>query len=245
MIKYEKNDALVFLSGIKSNSVDLILIDAPYIISKKSGYTNNAPDKTDYIAKYGKHTIDFGEWDKQELNLENIISESYRVLKPKGTFICFYDFWKIPELKECAEKFGFKQPRLCCWNKTNPVPINSKLNYLSNAKEFFITFVKKSKPTFNSQYDNGEYYCELEDCDTYFLPICHGKERSKHPTQKPLALIKDLISKHSNENDFVIDFFAGSGTTGVACKELNRNCAMCEINEEYVEIIKKRIEQMA
>ena len=241
MIKYEQNDALAFLSKIKSNSVDLILTDPPYIISRDSGFINNSPDKTDYIAKYGKHTIDFGEWDKQELNLENIISESYRVLKPTGTFICFYDFWKIPELKLCAEKIGFKQPRLCCWNKTNPVPINSKLNYLSNAKEFFVTFVKKSKPTFNSQYDSGEYYCEPENSDTYFLPICHGKERSKHPTQKPLALIRELISKHSNENDLVIDFFAGSGTTGVACRQLNRNCNMCEINEDYIEIIKNRL----
>jgi len=68
------------------------LTDPPYIISRDSGFINNSPDKTDYIAKYGKYTIDFGEWDKQELNLENIISESYRVLKPTGTFICFYDF---------------------------------------------------------------------------------------------------------------------------------------------------------
>lgn len=227
MIQYEQNDALQFINNIVSNSVDLILTDPPYIISRDSGYVNNAPDKTDYIAKYGKHTIEFGEWDKQELNLPTLLSEFYRILKPQGTLLMFYDFWKMQELKECAEKVKFKQPRLGVWNKTNPVPINSKLNYLSNGKEFFITFVKKSKPTFNSEYDNGEYYY-TENTDTYFLPILHGKERTKHPTQKPLSLIKDLILKHSNEGDMIIDCFAGSGTTGIACKELNRGCLMCE-----------------
>lgn len=241
MIEYKQQDALIFLKSLDSNSVDLVLTDPPYLISKDSGYVNNSPDKLDYIAKYGKHKIDFGEWDKQELNLEVILSEFYRILKPSGTLLMFYDFWKLQEVKECAEKFKFKQSRIGVWNKTNPVPINSKLNYLSNSKEFFITFVKKSKPTFNSEYDNGEYYYELENCDTYFLPILHGKERTKHPTQKPLALIKDLILKHSNENDLVIDCFAGSGTTGVACEKLNRNCLMCEINSDYIDIIKNRV----
>lgn len=240
MVRYEQKDAILFLNDIAPNSVDLILIDPPYIISRDSGYVNNAPDKVDYIAKYGKHKIDFGEWDKQELNLQNLFSEFYRILKPSGTLLMFYDFWKMQEVKECAEGLKFAQPRLGIWNKTNPVPINSKLNYLSNSKEYFVSFVKKSKPTFNSEYDNGDYYYE-ENVDTYFLPILHGKERTKHPTQKPLALIEDLIKKHSNEGDLVVDCFAGSGTTGEVCKNLNRECLMCEINPEYMQIIEQRL----
>lgn len=146
-------------------------------------------------------------------------------------------------VKKEAERCGFKQPRLGCWNKTNPVPINSKLNYLSNAKEFFVTFVKKSKPTFNSEYDNAEYYYDLSDSDTYFMPIVHGKERLKHPTQKPLKLFENLISKHSNEGDAVLDFFAGTGTTGVACRALGRKCILCESNLEYVDLIKDRLKE--
>lgn len=156
-------------------------------------------------------------------------------------FLMFYDFWKMQEVKELAEQVGFKQLRLGCWNKTNPVPINSKINYLSNAKEFFVSFVKKSKPTFNSEYDNAEYYCREEECDTYFYPIVHGKERLKHPTQKPLKLIENLVNKHSNEGDWVLDFFAGTGTTGEACQNLNRNCTLCEIDKVYYDLIEKRL----
>ena len=87
------------------------------------------------------------------------------------------------------------------------------MNYLSNAIEFFFTFVKGKKPTFHSVYDNG----------VYKYPICHGKERYDHPTQKPLSLICDIINKHSNEGDVVLDNFAGTGTTAHACILNNRN----------------------
>ena len=211
--------------------VDAIITDSPYIISKKSGYVNNAPDKKDYIAKYGKHTIDFGEWDKIDININLIFERFYKLLKDGGTVVFFYDGWKMQELKECAEMEKFKQPRLCQWIKTNPVPINSKLNYLNNAKEYFATFIKKSKPTFNSKYDNG----------VYEYPICSGNERTSHPTQKPYKLIADLVFIHSNENDLVLDYFMGSGTTGVACKNLNRNFIGIELDEKYFTIAKDRI----
>ena len=201
---------------------------------------NNSPDKVDYIAKYGKHKIDFGEWDKNEVCLQTLLSEFYRILKPSGTLIMFYDFWKMQELKECAEQLKFKQARLGIWNKTNPVPINSKVNYLSNSREFFVTFVKKSKPTFNSEYDDGNYYVP-EAGDTYYLPILHGKERTSHPTQKPLSLIKDLVKKHSNEGDVVLDPFSGTFTTCYVAKQLNRKFIGIEIQEEYLKIGLRRL----
>ena len=239
-IELWQGDCLSYIPNIPKESVDLILIDPPYIISKDSGYINNSADRQDYIAKYGNHKIDFGDWDKTELNIQNLFTEFYRILKSNGTLIMFYDFWKMQELKECAESLKFKQARLGIWNKTNPVPINSKLNYLSNSREFFVTFVKKSKPTFNSKYDDGNYYV-IEENDTYYLPILHGKERTEHPTQKPLILIEDLIKKHSNEDDMVLDCFMGSGTTGVACKNLNRKFIGIELDDTYYEIAKNRI----
>ena len=81
----------------------------------------------------------------------------------------------------------------------------------------------------------------IENCDTYYLPIVHGKERTKHQTQKPIKLIEDLVLKHSNEGDFVLDCFAGSGTTGVACQKHNRNCLLVEKEPSYIEIIKTRL----
>jgi DNA modification methylase len=115
--------------------------------------------------------------------------------------------------------------------KTNPVPINSKINYLTNSREIAIVGVKKGKPTFHSEYDKG----------VYEYPICHDKGRF-HPTQKPLALMEDLILKHSNEGDLVVDCFAGSATTAVAAHNTGRNFVGCEIDPEYYEKSVKRLE---
>ena len=232
-IKLYNGDCLKRMDKLiaKGIKVDAIITDPPYIISRDSGYVNNAPDKQDYIKKYGKHKIDFGEWDKKELELKSLLEKFYALLNDGGTLIMFYDIWKFQELKAFADIVKFKQPRIGEWVKTNPVPINSKLNYLSNCKEYFVTFTKKSKPTFNSQYDNA----------TYSYPICGGKERTKHPTQKPLTLFEDLVIKHTNENDLVLDPFMGSGTTGVACKNLKRRFIGVELDNNYFEIAKTRV----
>ncbi len=224
-------DCILELPKIDSNTIDLVIIDPPYLISKDSNFKKISENTSDEMRVKYNISIDFGDWDKIELDWNFLFSESSRVLKKSGTLIVFYDIWKSTEIKETASNFGFKQPRVCGWVKTNPVPINSKLNYLSNATEYFFTFVKGKKPTFNSEYDNGFYH----------YPICHGKERYKHPTQKPLSLIKDLISKHSNSGDLVLDTFAGTGTTAHACLELNRDFIVIEKDVEYFDIIKQRI----
>lgn len=225
-------DCFNVLKKIPNNTINLICIDPPYLISRqtnfdKGGAWNNNNDKR---CRASPPKTDFGEWDRTELDIIALFKEYYRVLRPSGTIICFYDIWKIQELKEAAENAKFKQLRLCKWEKTNPIPINSKLNYLTNASEYFISAVKGSKPTFNSEYDKGIY--------TY--PICSGSERTSHPTQKPLVLIEELIKKHSNENDLVLDCFMGSGTTGVACLNTNRNFIGIELNEEYYNIALQR-----
>jgi site-specific DNA-methyltransferase (adenine-specific) len=227
-------DCFQELIKIKSNSIDLILTDPPYLISRSSGFKNYSDKTSKQMATKYNISIDFGEWDKQELDWDFIFSEYYRILKKGGTLIIFYDIWKSNEIKNFADKYKFKQPRVGAWVRTNPVPINSSINYLSNSTEYFFTFVKGGKPTFNSKYDNG----------LYFYPICHGKERYEHPTQKPLALIKDLISKHSNPGDLVLDTFAGTGTTAHASVLLDRNYIVIERDEKYFEIIKKRINKI-
>ena len=236
MYKLLQGDCLELLKKIPNNSIDLILIDPPYIISKKSNFDKGGSwnDAANKRCRKTPPKTDFGEWDKKELDLNHLFQEYYRILKPHGTLLCFYDIWKIQELKECGEDNKFKQFRLCRWDKTNPVPVNSKLNYLSNASEYFITCVKEGKPTFNSEYDKG----------IYERPICSGKERTVHPTQKPLSLITDLILKHSNEKDLVLDCFMGSGTTGVAARNTNRNFIGIELDEDYFNIAKDRIEDV-
>lgn len=233
MIYLYNMDCLDFLAELPNKFVDLILIDPPYEISRKSNFVSGKPTGRD-IDRFRVST-DFGDWDKNfSETMKLVVQECFRILKPSGTFFSFYDLWKISYLKEWLENAGFKQIRFAEWIKTNPVPINSKTNYLTNSREIMISGVKNGNPTFNSEYDNG----------VYSYPICHEKGRF-HPTQKPLLLIEDILRKHSNENDIIVDCFSGSGTTAVACKRLNRNFIGCELNKEFYEKSLKRIEEQS
>lgn len=227
-IEVKNQDCFEFLKDISNSSVDLILIDPPYNISRDTNFAKSQKSNRD-VDRF-RMSMDFGEWDKEEINLDLLLKECYRVLKKSGTIICFYDIWKITNLKNSLEVNKFKQIRLIQWLKTNPVPINSKINYLTNVIEFAIVGVKVNKPTFNSEYDNG----------IYSFPIYHNKDRF-HPTQKPIKLIEALILKHTNENDLVLDCFSGSGTTALACKNTDRNFIGCELDKEYYEKSVERI----
>ena len=184
-----------------------------------------------YASIYGKKysvQTDYGEWDSQfsmEI-LDKFIGEYYKKLRKGGTVIIFFDIWKISLLKDLLEKHKFKQIRFIEWIKTNPQPLNSSVNYLTNCREIALLGVKEGKPTFNSKYDNG----------ILLFPLQGGKNRF-HPTQKSLALFETLIEKHSNENDIVLDTFLGSGTTALACKNTNRQFIGCELNKEYYDKI--------
>jgi site-specific DNA-methyltransferase (adenine-specific) len=236
-IDLREQEACEFLKTLDENSVDLILTDPPYEISRPSGYIpslikpDGTPQSERTIRRFAVN-LDFGEWDKQNLDLLPFLQEMYRVLKPSGTLIMFYDLWKIETLKSMMKNSKFKQIRFIEWVKTNPVPLNSKINYLTNAREVALTAVKKSKPTFNSEYDNGVYH----------HPIYHGKDRF-HPSQKSLKLFEELIQKHSNEGDLIVDCFLGSGTTAVSALRTKRNFIGCEIdNGTYIKM-KERIKK--
>jgi len=265
-IDFENTNGMDYLSTIDKNSIDLILTDPPYIISKDTGmnkHYNNVKEaeqngiehvkseedwenfktekniktdvKKDNYMKYGtiygkKYCVktDYGDWDKDFTieSLEMFISEYYNKLKKGGTMIIFFDLWKITPLKEIMEKCKFKQIRLIEWIKTNPQPLNSSTNYLTNCREIALLGVKGGKPTFNSKYDNA----------IYRFPLQGGKNRF-HPTQKSVLLFEELIKKHSNEGDIVMDTFIGGGTTAIACKNTNRNFKGCEISKEYYDTV--------
>jgi site-specific DNA-methyltransferase (adenine-specific) len=270
-IDIKNMEGLNYLLSIPNNSVDLVLTDPPYIISKDSGMNdhynnvkfneennvktvkteeewiqykieNNITDDENkekymkYGSIYGKKycvKTDYGEWDSEFTMdiLEKFITEYYKKLKKGGTLIIFFDLWKISQLKELMEKHKFKQIRFIEWIKTNPQPRNSKINYLTNCREIALVGIKDSNPTFNSSYDNG----------IYNYPLQGGKNRF-HPTQKSLPLFEELIKKHSNENDTILDTFLGAGTTAIACKNTNRKFKGCEIAKEYYDKIMEIIE---
>jgi len=185
-----------------------------------------------YGKKYAVKT-DYGSWDSEFTmeKLELFVNHFYRVLRDGGTCIMFFDLWKLSYLKEQLESAKFKQLRFVEWIKTNPQPVNSGINYLTNCREVALLAVKKGKPTFNSKYDKG----------IYEYPIYGGKDRF-HPTQKSLLLFEDLIKKHSNENDIVLDCFLGSGTTALASINTERRFIGCELDKEYYDKCVERIE---
>ena len=219
------SDYLKFLNGLAGNSVDLILTDPPYTISRKTGFKNLGKNSVERFAV----DMDFGKWDHKQIDLEAISRASIRVLKQGATAIIFYDVWKLSHLADAMVDAGFKQKRLVEWIKKNPVPLNSKRNYLSNGREIAVLGVKGGKPTFHGEYDNGVYY----------HPIPNSGKRH-HPTQKPIKLMDELICKHSNKDDLVVDPFLGSGTTAVSALTHHRKFAGCDIDKEYVEIAQKR-----
>ena len=261
-IEIKHQEGLAYLSTIQDKSIDLILTDPPYIISRESGMNShynqvkenerlnvqqvktqeqwlayktengltNDSKRENYI-KYGtiygkKYCVktDYGEWDSQFTIdvLDNFIGEYYKKLRVGGTMIMFFDIWKITDLKALFEKHKFKQIRFIEWIKTNPQPLNSGINYLTNCREIALLGVKSGSPTFNSKYDNG----------IYRYPLQGGKNRF-HPTQKSLSLFEELIKKHSDENNVILDTFLGAGTTAFACKNTNRRFKGCEVEKEY------------
>ena len=265
-IDIQNIEGLEYLSHIENKSIDLILTDPPYIISKETGMNKhynevkeNEENSIQYVkteeeweAYKAQHNIltnekrlnflkngtiygkkycvktDYGEWDKEftlEM-LEIFIEEYYKKLRNGGTLIMFFDIWKISYLKDIMERNKFKQIRFIEWIKTNPQPLNSGVNYLTNCREVALIGIKGSKPTFNSKYDNG----------IYSFPLQGGKNRF-HPTQKSLPLFEELIRKHSNEGDTVLDTFLGAGTTAIACKNTERHFKGCEIETNYYEKI--------
>jgi site-specific DNA-methyltransferase (adenine-specific) len=231
-IKENKEKGIKFIKSeddwekVKSKYIDIKDIDEE---TMKKNYMSFG---SIYGAKYSVQT-EYGDWDTNfSLELLNeFVNKFYKKLKKGGTLIIFFDIWKITHLKEIMEKNKFKQIRFLEWIKTNPQPLNSKVNYLTNCREIALLGVKIGKPTFNSSYDNA----------IYRYPLQGGKNRY-HPTQKSLKLFEDLIKKHSNENDIILDTFLGSGTTALACKNTNRKFKGCEISKEYYDKIIKLLE---
>ena len=101
IIRYEQASCFDFLKTIEKNSIDLILIDPPYEISRSTNFQNG--EATGRDTDRFRVSMDFGDWDKNFYGLEEIFKEGYRILRDGGTMICFYDLWKIETLKSYFE----------------------------------------------------------------------------------------------------------------------------------------------
>ena len=219
-----EGDCLEVMAGLADGSVDMVLTDPPYGTNKETGFVNGGCWNTQI-------SYDFGAWNDAVPDMVSVCDHFHRLLKPCGTAVIWYDIWRITELRAALEGAGFKQIRLVEWIKTNPAPINQSLNYLTNCREVAVLGVKGGTPTFHSQYDNG----------IYNYPICRDEGRF-HPTQKPVDLMRELVRKHSNPGDMVLDTFAGSGSTCVAAMLEGRRFQGIEIDGEYASRARDRID---
>ncbi len=213
-------DALEGMNKLPNNSVDLVLSDPPYGISR----TLNCKGKR--IGTTAKLNFEFGEWDK--FNKEWI---TLGIMKTRGWFMSFCAKKDIGIYWDALEKNGFKAIDVVVWQKPDPVPLNAKSRFL-NAWEAIVVG-KKSSAHWGSTYKHN------------ILKYQAPKNGDRvHPTQKPLGLIKELIELTTKPGDIVLDPFIGSGTTAIACKQLRRSYIGFEISPVYFEMAQKRIEKI-
>ncbi|MBM68198.1 MAG: site-specific DNA-methyltransferase [Haliea sp.] len=213
-----QGDCLELMKNIPDGSVDMVLTDPPYNIARSNNFHT-----------MGRAGIDFGEWDKNA-DLFSYIDEVIRVLKKGGSFVVFNDWKNLGDIARYSEYLGFDVKDMIRLEKSNPMPRNRERRYITDF-ECAVWLVKpKGKWVFNRQDEK------------YQRPkFVKSVEKGLHPTQKNLSLMEDLIKIHSNSGDIILDPFMGSGTTGVACKNLKRDFIGIELDEEYFNIAKERI----
>jgi site-specific DNA-methyltransferase (adenine-specific) len=244
MINLFNGDCLEVMKSIKDNSIDAIITDPPY---------GTTACKWDSV-------IDFDLMWKQ-LN---------RIIKPNGAIVLFGSEPFSSALRMSNIK-NYKYDWI--WDKrssTNPMlakimPIKSH-EVISvfglNKINYYPQMVNKSKETLkrqnrkqNTNKIESEHYSHKRVLQNnklgyaksvqYFKKEVNNQHKKPvvHPTQKPLALMEYLIKTYTNENETVLDFTMGSGTTGVACKNLNRNFIGIEKNKNYFYLASKRIKE--
>lgn len=227
MEKIINGDCLTEILNIENETIDLICIDPPYEIN------------------YNKES-----WDKKILDWEFLCDEFFRILKNDGNLIVFQGWSNVLETKTILEK-KFILNNWIIWDrikgrgaKTNVVSTREDILWFSKTKDYKYNKIPSNikKKTGGLGKKNGEENRALSNVWTDISPIVPwSKERVSHPTQKPIQLMERIVKIWSNENDIVLDCFAGSGSTLVASKNLNRNFIGIEKDENYYEIILNRL----
>lgn len=223
-------DSKEVISRIPSNSVDLILTDPPYNIGKHS--TGNIP-----LPGRSPMNNDVADWDWVDFNPEDWADEFIRILKPTGNLFIFTSYNQIGRWYNCLDH-KFDTSNFMIWHKTNPAPKIFKAGFLNSCEMIFVCWNKGHTWNFISQ---AEMHNFLES------PICMRPERlsnPKHPAQKPVSILKKIITIASNQGDIVFDPFMGVGSTGVAALDLGRKFIGVEINKTYFMAARQRIDKL-
>ena len=202
---------------------DMVFTDPPYNIASDS--KNFASD----VSKAMKNLSE-SEWDKNFDIREALDNILVSISKNATVYVCTShflasDIWAW--MKEWADHYLY-----CVWSKPNPMPSLAKRHWTWNTE--LICYATRGKHTFN-------FPKEGHALSTWTINKKNGD--TGHPTEKPVEVPAMAISHSSKENSVVLDLFGGSGSTLIACEQLNRKCYMCELDPHYVDVIIDRWEQ--
>ena len=231
-IKIVQGDAITLLEKMDGASVDLIIADPPYNLGKDYGNTSDSQNYNDYI-----------------IFSKNWIKQANRVLKPNGTMYVFMGVRFISYIYHILEQESNMQfNSWISWHYTQGI---GKTKGFSPRHDDILMFTKSDKFTFNLDDVRvpQKFYRERNNMrganpgDVWQFSHVHYSHpnRQNHPTQKPEGLIERMVLASSNKDDVVLDPFSGSGTTLRVCQQLGRKCIGFELNEEYIELTKNRL----
>lgn len=228
-------DCSLEMNKIADRSVELILTDPPYNLGNFmiNRSTNLSKMRDNFFANAGWDNLEFDDWVN---HMDKFFADAARIIAVGGSMIVFMSIIKVETIIKLAEKHGFYYKTTGIWHKLNPMPRNMNLHFVNSTEAWVYFTYKKKTGTFNNENKMIHDFIET-------AVVSNGEKKAgKHPTQKPVALLNHFITLLSNEGDLVVDPFMGSGSTGVACKQSNRNFIGIELDKEYYEIAKKRIE---
>lgn len=216
--------------GVK---VDCILTDVPYGITARNKWDNIIPldimweKLNNLVKKNGTVALFCIQPFTTKLINSNLNNFKYEWIWEKNNSTGFMNANKAPLRKH--ENIAIFYKKQCTYNPQGLIPCN-KIN-------------KRGKVGLNyNDVNSNKYIQKYTNYPTQILKFSCDKERF-HPTQKPVALLEYLIKTYTNENELVLDFTMGSGSTGVACMNTNRKFIGIELDENYFEIAKNRIEE--
>ena len=203
--------------GVK---VDLIVTDPPYLMNY---YSKWIMDKSHDFCKPISNDTNFDL-------IKDIMPLLFELLNDGGAVYMFCNANHIDYFKQQIEQH-FKLKNILIWIKNNWSAGDLKTTYGKRTE--FIIYASKGRHELNGRRDN----------DTLYYNRVAGNMKL-HQNQKPVALLEFLIGKSSQPNDIILDCFMGSGSTGVACLETNRNFIGIELDKKYYEIAEKRISEV-
>lgn len=223
--KIYNKDCHEMIPQLEDDSIDLLIADPPYNISKKNNFNS--------MYRYNKYRgCDFGEWDK-DFSQTNYLELLKPKMKKDCNLVIFNSYQNLTMISSKLEELGFSVKRPLILKKKNPLPANRDRMFM-NSFEFGLWAVH-GKWTFNRDAKYHELFWE------------YAVGKGNHVNEKPVEFLEYLIKILSNEGDLILDPTIGSGSTALACINTKRNFIGFEWNEfepeKYYDVAIKRINE--